>query len=95
VTAEFGKVLAAAPNFTVSPPVPVSDGQQIGAVGTRNGCHLHTGLRNGSVTRPAAYWSYEACDAQKSKDCTQSGNWDWVVFGTPVEGQMVRNPSAT
>jgi Concanavalin A-like lectin/glucanases superfamily len=95
VTAEFGKVLAAAPNFTVSPPVPVSDGQQIGAVGTRNGCHLHTGLRNGSVTRPAAYWSYEACDAQKGKDCTQSGNWDWVVFGTPVEGQMVRNPSAT
>lgn len=95
VTAQFGKVLAAAPNFTVSPPVPVSDGQQIGAVGTRNGCHLHTGLRNASVTRPAGYWSYEACDAQKGKDCTQSGNWYWVTFGSLVEGQMVRNPLAT
>jgi Concanavalin A-like lectin/glucanases superfamily len=87
-------------------PIDIDGGRQLATVGTRNRCHLHLSISNSTgnlnlnplgpapnlpdVTYPAGFWDYQACDADKGKDCTQEGNWYDAVYDVPRTGQWVR-----
>lgn len=65
---------------------PVTSGQLVATVGTRqsDNCHLHFGVRSETVTIPVAFRDYEASD-------DQGQTWYHVDRGVPEHGQWVRN----
>lgn len=65
---------------------PVKRGQQVGTVGTLNGCHLHTGVfefNTSEVSFPGEFSNYDVSDDHGS-------HWRRIDRGTPSEGQWVR-----
>lgn len=76
------------------PDIPVSAGQKIGRVGTRQekskqglvNCHLHLASPGmGKATVPAEFSNYEVKDPA-------TGKWKFVSRGTPAKGEIIRRP---